>query len=111
MIIGWSLGIVSVVIASLAQILLKRAAEVEEKKFINKFLNLRVVTAYVLLFFSLFVNTFVLRHLELKILPCITATSFLWILLFSYLFLGEKPSSNKVIGMVMIMVGVIVAQF
>ncbi len=111
MIIGWSLGIVSVVIASLAQILLKRAAEIDANKFINKFLNLRVITAYVLLFFSLFVNTFVLRHLELKILPCITATSFLWILLFSYLFLGEKPSTNKVIGMIMIMVGVIVAQF
>ncbi len=109
--IGWSLGIVSVVIASFAQILLKQASEKGTDKFLKKFLNIRVVTAYALLLLSLFVNTFVLRHLELKILPCITATSFLWILLFSYLFLGEKPSSNKVIGMVMIMVGVIVAQF
>lgn len=109
--IGWSLGIVSVVIASFAQILLKRASEKDADKFLKKFLNIRVISAYTLLLFSLFVNTFVLRFLELKILPCITATSFLWILLFSYLFLGEKPSQNKVIGMIMIVVGVIVAQF
>ncbi len=109
--IGWIIGTCSVIIASFAQILLKRSAEVKAESFIKKFLNIKVVSSYMLLFVSMFVNTFVLRHLELKILPCITATSFLWILLFSYLFLGEKPSSNKVIGMIMIMVGVIVAQF
>lgn len=108
---GWIIGICSVIIASFAQILLKKSAEVKAESFIKKFLNIKVVSSYMLLFMSMFINTFVLRHLELKILPCITATSFLWILLFSYLFLGEKPSKNKVIGMIMIVVGVIVAQF
>lgn len=109
--IGWIIGMCSVIIASFAQILLKKSAETGSQSFIKKFLNIKVVSSYILLFISMFINTFVLRHLELKILPCITATSFLWILLFSYLFLGEKPSTNKVIGMLMIMAGVIVAQF
>lgn len=110
MIIGWSLGIVSAIIASFAQILLKKAAEISSDNFFKKFLNVRVIAAYSLLAISLFVNTFVLRYLELKVLPCITATGFLWILLFSYLFLGEKPPLNKLIGTVMIMAGVLVAQ-
>lgn len=109
--IGWIVGICSVIIASFAQILLKKSAETGAESFIKKFLNLKVISSYVLLFISMFINTFALRRLELRILPCITATSFLWILLFSYLFLGEKPSAKKVIGMILIMVGVIVAQF
>lgn len=107
---GWILGIISVIIASLSQILLKKAAEINTSGFIRRFFNLKVICAYILLFGSMFVNTFVLKKMDLKYLPCITSTSFLWILLFSYVFLGEKPSRNKISGILLIILGVIVAQ-
>lgn len=109
--IGWTLGLISVIIASLSQILLKKAADTNTNGFLRKFLNFKVISAYILLFASMFVNTFVLQKLDLKYIPCITATSFLWILIFSNLFLGEKPTKNKVIGIILIMIGVIMAQF
>ena len=105
MIIGWALGLLSVLIASFSQILLKKAAQKQQNNFIKKFLNVWVICG------SLFINTFVLRKLELKFLPCITATSFFWVLLFSRIFLGERPSKNKIIGIIMIFIGVIVCQF
>ena len=86
MIIGWALGLLSVLIASFSQILLKKAAQKQQNNFIKKFLNVWVICGYILLFGSLFINTFVLRKLELKFLPCITATSFFWVLLFSHFF-------------------------
>ena len=107
MIIGWALGLLSVLIASFSQILLKKAAQKQQNNFIKKFLNVWVICGYILLFGSLFINTFVLR----KFLPCITATSFFWVLLFSRIFLGERPSKNKIIGIIMIFIGVIVCQF
>ena len=111
MIIGWALGLLSVLIASFSQILLKKAAQKKQKNFLQKFLNIWVICGYILLLGSLFINTFVLRKLELKFLPCITATGFFWVLLFSRIFLGERPSKNKIIGIVMIFIGVIVCQF
>ena len=111
MIIGWILGLLSVLIASFSQILLKKAVQKQQNNFIKKFLNVWVICGYILLFGSLFINTFVLRKLELKFLPCITATSFFWVLLFSRIFLGERPSKNKIIGIIMIFIGVIVCQF
>lgn len=100
MIIGWALGLLSVLIASFSQVLLKKAAQKQQNNFIKKFLNVWVICGYILLFGSLFINTFVLRKLELKFLPCITATSFFWVLLFSRIFLGERPSKNKIIGII-----------
>ena len=111
MVIGWALGLLSVLVASFSQILLKKAAQKQQNNFIKKFLNVWVICGYILLFGSLFINTFVLRKLELKFLPCITATSFFWVLLFSRIFLGERPSKNKIIGIIMIFIGVIVCQF
>jgi len=90
---------------------IKKAAQKQQNNFIKKFLNVWVICGYILLFGSLFINTFVLRKLELKFLPCITATSFFWVLLFSRIFLGERPSKNKIIGIIMIFIGVIVCQF
>ena len=86
MIIGWALGLLSVLIASFSQILLKKAAQKQQNNFIKKFLNVWVICGYILLFGSLFINTFVLRKLELKFLPCITATSFLGIVIFAHFF-------------------------
>lgn len=88
--IGWALGLLSVLIASFSQVLLKKAAQKQQNNFIKKFLNVWVICGYILLFGSLFINTFVLRKLELKFLPCITATSFFWVLLFSAHFFGRE---------------------
>ena len=40
MIIGWALGLLSVLIASFSQILLKKAAQKQQNNFIKKFLYL-----------------------------------------------------------------------
>ena len=42
MIIGWALGLLSVLIASFSQILLKKAAQKQQNNFIKKFLNVWV---------------------------------------------------------------------
>ena len=53
MIIGWALGLLSVLIASFSQILLKKAAQKQQNNFIKKFLNVWVICGYILLFGSL----------------------------------------------------------
>lgn len=102
-------AIAAVLIASASQVLLKKKASNAPKSFLKKFLNAPVIISYVLLFSSMALNSLALREMDMAVLPCITATSFLWIMLLSAIFLGEKPTRNKVIGIGMILAGAIIS--
>lgn len=109
MIASYLCAIAAVVIASASQVLLKKKAVKAPKSFLKKFLNGPVMLSYALLFLSMALNSLALRQMEMSILPCITATSFLWIMVLSAIFLGEKPSRRKIIGVGMILIGVLVS--
>ena len=88
----------AVLIATISQILLKQQANTTGQKksgFIWKFLNVRVIVSYGLLFLSLALNQVALICVPVSVLPCITATSFIWIFLFSAIFLHERPSKRN----------------
>lgn len=109
MILSYVLAVAAVIIASTSQVLLKKKASDAPKSFWKKFLNGPVILSYLLLFTSMVLNSLALREMDMAVLPCITATSFLWIMVLSALFLGEKPTRNKVIGICMILLGVVVS--
>lgn len=102
-------AITAVLIASASQVLLKKKANTAPRRFLDKFLNAPVIASYLLLFTSMVLNSLALRRMDMAVLPCITATSFLWIMLLSAIFLGEKPTKRKVIGIAMILLGVVVS--
>ena len=109
MVSSYLYAIAAVLIASASQVLLKKKASKAPKSFLKKFLNGPVILSYILLFGSMALNSLALRRMEMSVLPCITATSFLWIMILSAIFLGEKPTKNKIIGILMILVGVVVS--
>lgn len=102
-------AIAAVILSSVSQILLKKKASNAPKNFFKKFLNGAVILSYILLFASMMLNSLALREMDVSVLPCFTATSFLWIMVLSAIFLGEKPTKKKIIGVAMIIVGVIVS--
>lgn len=102
-------AIAAVIIASASQVLLKKKAVKAPKSFLKKFLNWPVILSYSLLFLSMVLNSLALRTMDMSVLPCITATSFLWIMILSAIFLGEKPTRRKVLGVAMILVGVLIS--
>jgi multidrug transporter EmrE-like cation transporter len=109
MVLSYVFAIIAVLISSASQVLLKKKANNAPKSFWKKFLNAPVIVSYILLFTSMILNSLALRQMDMAVLPCITATSFLWIMLLSAIFLGEKPTRNKIIGIAMILVGVLVS--
>lgn len=102
----------AVFLATAGQILLKRSADdtVGKAGFWRKFLNRRVVVSYGLLFLSMFCNQIALRQVPMTVLPCITATSFIWVFLFGFLILRERPSRRKVAGVGMILLGIAISR-
>lgn len=101
----------AVFVSTASQIFLKQQADTTVKKgFIWKFLNVRVIVAYGLLFLSLALNQVALIHVPVSVLPCITATSFIWIFLFGALILKERPSRRKVLGVIIILFGIAISR-
>lgn len=109
--ICYAAAILGAFITALSQILLKTQANTTGGKgFFSKFLNLRVIVSYGLLFVTLAINQVALRYVPLSVMPCITATSFVWVFLMSALILKEKVSARKVIGVVIILAGVLISR-
>lgn len=73
----------------------------------EKFLNIRIMTAYSMMMLSSLISVLCLRYLQLKYVPMIEATGFLWVPLLSFLILREKPTRYNVIGGIIIVSGMI----
>jgi drug/metabolite transporter (DMT)-like permease len=54
-----------------------------------------------------FLSIYAIKELELKVFFAITSLTYVVVLLFSYIFLNEKLTSNKIIGVILVTFGVI----
>ena len=109
--ICYAAAIAGAFITAVSQILLKSQANTTgDKGFFRKFLNIRVIVSYGLLFLTLAINQVALRYVPLSVMPCITATSFIWVFILGVLILKEKVSSRKILGVIIIIAGVIISR-
>lgn len=94
---------------SCSQILLKNSANKKHSSFIASMLNWRVILAYVIFFGSMFINVTAMSHgLNLKELPILEASSYLFVPLLSYLFLKEKIRLRELGAMFLVFFGILV---
>lgn len=102
------LAFLAVLVASAAQILLKKAAlRNQEATFLRKFLNLPVILGYGMMFGSTFLNVLALRKMPLSMTPVTEATGYLWVPLLSWLVMHVRPTRQNVIGGLVIVAGMV----
>lgn len=107
--ISYCLALLSVLIACISQILLKKSANAgKEKTFIKKFVNVNVIIAYGCMFASSVFSMLSLRGMDLRQMPMFQATSFIWIMLFSRIFLKEKITKKMWISIIVISCGILI---
>lgn len=97
-----------VFISSFSQILLKKSANRTYESRIKEYLNVLVISAYGLFFFSTFLSLYAYKVIPLSMGPILEATGYLWVALLSWGVLGEKIKIRKMIGLVVILLGIIV---
>ena len=100
---------VSVFIASLSQMLLKKSANEKHITFIKSYINLLVVSAYILFFISMVLTSLAYRTIPLALGPIIETLGIVFVAILSSLILKEKHSNRFILGMFFIIMGVIVA--
>ena len=105
----FSIFLVSVFISAISQIVLKRAASREYKNKIAEYMNLRVIAAYSLFFISSLMTVFAYKGVPLTLGPILESTGYIYIAILSVIFLKEKATRKKIIGNVLIIIGVVIA--
>ena len=101
--------ILSVLLSSVAQILLKKGASIPHKDFIGEYLNPWVIGGYVMLGISLVVNIFAMsRGIQVKEVSILESLSYLFVPILSYLCFRETTGKRKMLSIAVIIVGIII---
>ena len=100
--------IVSVIIASFAQILLKKSAEKTYTSAIREYLNFYVICGYGMMFLSMFLTILAYEGMEFTNVQIVEATGYVMVLVLSFFFFREKITKRKLLGMLFIFAGIAV---
>lgn len=101
--------IVSVTVASFAQILLKVGADKEYPNKIAEYLNVYVISGYGMMFLSLFMTMLSYRGFEnFANVPLLESLGYIVVMFLSRIFFKEHITIKKIVGMAFIMGGIFV---
>lgn len=101
--------LLSVLLSAMSQILLKKSAKIQYNSGIREYLNARVIIAYGIFFLSSLVTVYAYRGVPLSLGLILEATGYIWVSILGYVFLKEKIGKKKLAGLVLIVLGIVVA--
>lgn len=99
--------IICVFISSCIQIVLKKAA-LKERKGLKVFANLEVIVCYIVFLGVTFCTTYLYKHVELSVGTLLDSLGYVFIIILSVVFLKEKMTINKFIGVSLVILGVFI---
>lgn len=98
----------SVIVASVSQVLLKKSAVKTYNTVVKEYLNGYVICGYGLLFLSMLLTIYAYSGMEYKNGPVIESVGNVIVLILGYFVFGERISIRKMAGIVCIIAGVVV---
>ena len=105
---GSLIFVLGVFVSSISQILLKKSAEKQYESPLKEYLNVRVITAYVIFFSATLCSVFAYRYIPLSMGPILEASGYIFVFILGYIFLKEKVTVKKLMGLITILIGIIV---
>lgn len=103
-----ALMLVGTFISAVAQVLLKKEAQVRHGSVIEEYLNIRVIIAYIIFFGATFLSIFAYRVVPLSMGPILEATGYIWVTIFGVTIFKEKINGLKLGALCLILIGIAV---
>lgn len=100
--------LVSVLISSISQIILKKSAARKYDSLIKEYLNVRVIGAYAMFFLSTLLTMYAYTGVPLTLGALLESAGYIYIPLLSFIFLKEKITPRMVVGSLFIIGGIII---
>ena len=92
-------------IASIAQVLLKKEAIQKHSSYVKEYLNYNVIIAYSAMLFTTFLAVLAYKIVPLSLGPILESTSYIFVTLFGVLF-NEQINKLKLLALVFIITGI-----
>lgn len=103
--------LISVLISSVSQIILKKSANKPHKNLIHEYFNFPVVLSYSIFLLATFLTVFAYKKVPLSYGPVLESTGYIYVLFLSSMVLKEKITIKKAVGTLLILVGILVYTF
>lgn len=97
--------IFSIIIASYAQILLKKGATSKKNIYINKY----TITGYSLMIVSTVFSLVGYRGVSMSLSQVLQVLGFFFVAIFSYLMLNERITKRVKIGLIIVIIGILIS--
>lgn len=101
----------SVLISSISQILLKKSADKTYDSRLKEYLNPLVIIAYGMFFCSMMITMYCYKYVDVSAGPIFESAGYIFVGVLGYIFLKEKFTAKKIIGMLLIMLGIVIFSF
>lgn len=100
---------ISGIVAALSQLILKYAAlKPNGKTGIMQYIDARILVSYTMLFGTVFLNMIAMRYMPYKFAPVLSSMSYIFVLLLGKFVLHEEIGNKKMIGILLIFLGMLV---
>lgn len=93
-------------LSAVSQLILKKAADNPRYTGMRAYLNAPVMLAYGLFFGCMLLNVVALRTLDLTVASVLEASGYLYVMVLSYLVLHEKITRRRLLGNLLIVLGI-----
>lgn len=100
--------IFGVFISSISQIILKKSADKTYDSRIKEYLNPKVILAYTIFFAATLCSVWAYTVIPLSLGPILESAGYIFVAFLSWLFIKEKISKQKLIGLSIIIIGIII---
>lgn len=100
--------LIGVIISSFAQLLLKKASSINYNNKIKEYLNFKTLFAYFVFFSATIFSVYSYKGIPLSLGPILGTTEYIFITILSIVFLKEKISIKKILGLSLVLVGIFV---
>lgn len=105
------LVLIIIILTSVGQIFLKIGSDSGKNSIIKILTHPVSLLGYLIFAIVAYLSIEAIREIELKVFFAVTSLTYVIVLFFSYLFLHEKITKNKIVGVIIITLGVIIFNF
>ena len=103
--------LISVFISAISQILLKKSALKKYPDKIKEYMNLYVISAYLLFFLCTLLTVFCYKYVPLSVGTILQTAGYIFIPVLSYFFIKENIKLKQIIGIFIIIIGIVVFSY
>lgn len=103
-----AISLSSIFVASLSQVLLKKAAMKQYDSFLQEYLNPLVIFAYFFFFTTTVLGVFAYKGIPVSLGPVLETTSYFYVTFFGVIIFKEKLNKKKIFALALIITGVLI---